>query len=116
MRWKAFSPSPFSKDLFTILLCWENISSHISIIGYGGDVTRRSTLSSESCSIWPESEKPETLGRHIRPHYEKPDNLFLAIVNGAQEGVKVILAIVALLVAVLGLTALFDLFLGKLFS
>jgi len=62
--------------------------------------------------IWPESEVPETLGKDIRPHYEKPDNFFLAIIDGAQEGLKVIFAITALLIAVLGLTALVDMLLG----
>lgn len=62
--------------------------------------------------IWPESEVPETLGKDVRPYYEKPDNFFLAIIDGAQEGVKVIFGIIALLIAVLGLTALVDMFLG----
>lgn len=66
--------------------------------------------------IWPESEQPETLGQNIHPHYEKPDNFFIALINGAQEGVKVILSITALLIAVLGLTALVDMFLGFLIS
>ena len=66
--------------------------------------------------VWPETEQPETLGQDIHPHYEKPDNFFLAIINGAQEGVKVVLAITALLIAVLGLTALLDMFLGMLIS
>lgn len=66
--------------------------------------------------IWPESEQPETLGQNIRPHYEKPDNFFIALINGAQEGVKVILSITALLIAVLGLTALVDMFLGALIT
>jgi CNT family concentrative nucleoside transporter len=64
--------------------------------------------------IWPESEHPETLGRNIQPSYQKPDNLFLAVINGAQEGVKMILSLTALLIAVLGLTALLDMFLGML--
>jgi len=66
--------------------------------------------------IWPESEQPETLGENIQPHYEKPDNFFLAIIHGAGEGVKVVLSISALLIAVLGLTALVDLLLGMLVS
>ena len=41
---------------FTAVFCCENISSHISIMGYGGDVTKRSTLSSESSFICFESE------------------------------------------------------------
>lgn len=66
--------------------------------------------------ICPEAEVPETLGKDVRPHYEKPDNFFLAIIEGSQEGIKVILGITALLIAVLGLTALIDMFLGYLHS
>lgn len=62
--------------------------------------------------IWPETERPETLGKVVRPHYEKPDNFFQTIIDGAQEGVKVIFGITALLIAVLGLTALVDMSLG----
>ena len=66
--------------------------------------------------IWPETGKPETLGVNITPHYEKPDNIFLAVINGAEDGVKVILSITALLVAVLGLAALVDMVLGMISS
>jgi len=66
--------------------------------------------------IWPETEQPETLGKKIEPHYEKPENFFLAIIHGAQDGVQVILGITALLIAVLGLTALLDMFLDLLIS
>lgn len=62
--------------------------------------------------IWPETETPETLGKDIRPHYERPDNFFLSIIEGANDGVKVILGISALLIGVLGLTALVDMVLG----
>ncbi len=64
--------------------------------------------------ILPETEAPETLGKNIQPHYERPDNSFMAIINGAQDGVKVIVGVAALLIAVLGLTALFDLLLGAI--
>ena len=66
--------------------------------------------------IWPETGKPETLGVNIQPHYEKPDNIFLAVIHGAEDGVKVILSITALLVAVLGLAALVDMVLGLISS
>lgn len=66
--------------------------------------------------IYPESGTPETFGKEIRPHYKKPDNFFLSIINGAQEGLKVIFGITALLIAVLGLTALVDMFLGSIHS
>ncbi len=64
--------------------------------------------------IFPEGEKPETLGMQVRPFYEKENSLFEAIINGANSGVKMIVGIVALLIAVLGLVALVDLILSAL--
>jgi CNT family concentrative nucleoside transporter len=64
--------------------------------------------------ILPESEAPVTLGEHVRPYYEKESSLFEAIINGANSGVKMIVGIVALLIAVLGLVELVDLALGAL--
>lgn len=64
--------------------------------------------------ILPESETPQTLGIHVRPFYEKENSLFEAIINGANAGVKMIVGIVALLIAVLGLVALVDLILSGL--
>ncbi len=62
--------------------------------------------------IIPEGEVPKTLGEHVAVHYEKETNVFEAIINGANSGVKLIVGIVALLIAVLGLVALVDLILG----
>lgn len=62
--------------------------------------------------IIPEGEVPKTLGEHVEVHYEKETNVFEAIINGANSGVKLIVGIVALLIAVLGLVALLDLILG----
>jgi CNT family concentrative nucleoside transporter len=62
--------------------------------------------------IFPEKQSPETLGIHVRPFYEKEKSLFEAIINGANSGVKMIVGIVALLIAVLGLVALVDLLLS----
>ncbi|UCD53583.1 MAG: hypothetical protein JSW27_13205, partial [Phycisphaerales bacterium] len=64
--------------------------------------------------LLPESEAPETLGMVVEPHYEKDANLFEAIINGANAGVRMIVGIAALLIAVLGLVALLDLGLGSL--
>ncbi len=61
--------------------------------------------------IVPEVDRPDTLGRHIKPSYDREPNLFMAIINGANAGVKLIVGIVALLIAVLGLVALVDLIL-----
>ncbi len=62
--------------------------------------------------ILPESDVPKTLNQNVKPHYEKENNLFEAIINGAQAGVKMVVGIVALLIAVMGLVALIDLILG----
>jgi CNT family concentrative nucleoside transporter len=62
--------------------------------------------------LLPETGTPVTLGESVRPHYERDNNLFEAVMSGAQSGVKVIVGIVALLIAVLGLVALLDLILG----
>jgi CNT family concentrative nucleoside transporter len=60
----------------------------------------------------PEVEIPATLGKSVRPEVDADANLFEAIINGANAGVKVIAGIVALLVAMLGLVALTDILLG----
>ncbi|OGG93318.1 MAG: nucleoside transporter [Candidatus Lambdaproteobacteria bacterium RIFOXYD12_FULL_49_8] len=60
----------------------------------------------------PETGVPQTKGQDIKPHYEKADNLFGAIIEGSQNGVKLIVGIASLLIAVLGLVALVNLFLG----
>lgn len=60
--------------------------------------------------LLPESEKPKTLGLAVAPYYERENSLFEAVINGANTGVKVVVGIVALLLAVLGLVALIDLF------
>jgi CNT family concentrative nucleoside transporter len=62
--------------------------------------------------VLPERDHPATLGVSIKPHYEKEPSLFDAVINGANNGVKVIVGIVALLIAVLGLVALADLGIG----
>lgn len=64
--------------------------------------------------VMPEIGRPKTLGLHIKPAYERPDNLVMAIINGANDGLKLLAGIVALLLAFLGLLALADLILGWL--
>ncbi len=58
--------------------------------------------------IFPETESPETLGISVKPVYEKESNLFAAIINGANAGMKLVIGIVALLLAFLGIVALAD--------
>jgi CNT family concentrative nucleoside transporter len=62
--------------------------------------------------IIPEVGKPKTLGLDVQPHYEREDNLMVAVINGANDGMKLLGGIVALLLAVLGLLALLDMILG----
>ncbi len=62
--------------------------------------------------LMPETGKPETLGVDIKPHYEKEENLILAIINGAKNGLQLLGGIITLLLAFLGLLALLDLILG----
>jgi len=62
--------------------------------------------------IIPETETPKTLGKHITLHYERERSIFEAVINGANVAVKLIVGIVALLIAFLGLVALVDLVLG----
>jgi len=64
--------------------------------------------------IIPEDSVPKTLGVNIDPYYDREESLFEAIINGADSGVKLIIGIVALLIAVLGLVALLDLIVGGL--
>ncbi|MGQ9800331.1 MAG: NupC/NupG family nucleoside CNT transporter [Candidatus Saccharicenans sp.] len=64
--------------------------------------------------MFPETGQPLTLGLDVKPYYEKEDNLILAIINGANSGLKLLGGIVALLLAFLGLLALLDLVLGWL--
>jgi CNT family concentrative nucleoside transporter len=58
--------------------------------------------------IMPETGRPETLGLDIQPHYEKESSFIEAIIKGANEGVKMVIGIMALLLAFLGLAALVD--------
>jgi CNT family concentrative nucleoside transporter len=62
--------------------------------------------------LMPETEKPETLGMDIKPYYEKEDNLIMAVINGAGNGLRLLGGIISLLLAFLGILALLDLVLG----
>lgn len=62
--------------------------------------------------IMPETETPKTLGVKVKPHYEREDNIILAIINGAKSGLQLLLSIVSLLIAFLGILALLDMIFG----
>ena len=62
--------------------------------------------------ILPETDRPETLGGRITPHYEREPGALAAIVSGAMAGVKLVVGIVALLIAFMGLLGVVNLALG----
>lgn len=62
--------------------------------------------------IFPESDKPVTMGTLVKPFYEKENSFFEAIIGGANSGVKMVVGIVALLIAVLGLVDLIEIILS----
>ena len=64
--------------------------------------------------IVPETGIPVTLGKKVEPVKSNETSLFEAIINGAQAGLKLITGITTLLIAFLGLVALFDLGLSSI--
>ncbi len=60
----------------------------------------------------PETETPKTLGLSVKPHYQREDNIIMAVINGAHSGLRLLGGIVSLLIAFLGIMALIDLVLG----
>ncbi|OGD15066.1 MAG: nucleoside transporter [Candidatus Aminicenantes bacterium RBG_16_63_14] len=82
-----------------------------------GHLVSASFISAPACVvmaklIMPETEKPLTLGVDVKPHYERDENLMMAIIKGAQDGLKLLGGIITLLIAFLGLLALLNLGLG----
>ena len=64
--------------------------------------------------LYPEGEKPLTLGEVVKGHYERSSNWIEAIIRGAQDAVRLCVGIVALLLAFLGLLALANWFISSL--
>jgi len=62
----------------------------------------------------PETHKPATLGLHVELHYQRESGAIEAIMNGATAGVKLVVGIVAMLIAFLGLVGVVNLILGAL--
>jgi len=92
-----------------------SLKEHFPMIG--GHLISASFISAPAALIMsklvmPERDVPATLGKDVKPHYEKESNVFSAIINGANSGVKLIVGIVALLIAIISLVELIDLFLG----
>ena len=60
--------------------------------------------------LYPEDGHPKTLGKMVEAHYEKSSSWVEAIIKGSGEGVKMVVGIVALLLAFLGLLAMVNWF------
>ena len=60
----------------------------------------------------PETETPETLGIRVDPHFERENSLVEAILAGGENGFKMIVGITTMLIAVVGLLAIANVFLG----
>ena len=58
--------------------------------------------------IIPETGNPKTRGRAVAIEYQKAANPIEAIINGSMTGVRMVVGIGALLIAFIGLTAVFD--------
>lgn len=127
---RPYLPQMTSSELATILtagmatIASSVLSVYVMILRAGlptiaGHLVSASILSAPAGLLtaklmFPETDKPVTLGLEVKPYYEKEDNLIMAIINGAQSGLKLLGGIVALLLAFLGLLALLDLVLGWL--
>jgi len=59
--------------------------------------------------LLPERERPATLGEEVRVAYERESSAVEAVIAGAMAGVRLVVGIVALLIAFLGLVAVADL-------
>jgi CNT family concentrative nucleoside transporter len=79
--------------------------------GIAGHLVSASILSAPAAIVmskmlYPEDERPVTLGKVVPPHYERSTTWIEPIIKGSQEGVKMIVGIVALLLAFLSLLAM----------
>ncbi len=115
-------------ELCTVLTaCMATVSSNVLAIyvftlqgqfpAIAGHLVSASILSAPAALLvskilLPESEVPKTLGIHVAPYYVKEGTLFETIINGAEAGVKLIVGIAALLIAILGLVELLNLIVG----
>jgi CNT family concentrative nucleoside transporter len=63
--------------------------------------------------LLPETGAPVTLGRVVPPAYERPENAVDAVLAGANEGMRMVIGIVAALIAFLGVIALLNMLCGQ---
>ena len=60
----------------------------------------------------PETEKPETLGFSVDPHFERENSLVEAVLSGSETGFKMVVGITSMLIAAVGLLAIVNVFLS----
>jgi len=60
----------------------------------------------------PETEKPETLGVHVEPHFDRENSLVEAVLASGDTGFRMIVGITTMLIAVVGLLAITNMFLA----
>lgn len=58
--------------------------------------------------LFPELDKPQTLGQHVEAHFHKASSWIEAIIKASMEGLKLIGGIVALLLAFLGFLSMLN--------
>lgn len=88
--------------------------------GIAGHLVSASILSAPAAIVmskllYPEDEKPSTLGKVVKGHHERSASWIEAIIKGSNEGVKLIAGIVALLLSFLGLLAMANWIIGAVF-
>ncbi|MBN1436059.1 MAG: hypothetical protein JW936_03200 [Sedimentisphaerales bacterium] len=64
--------------------------------------------------IIPETGRPLTLGKHIELHYEREPSAVASIISGAMAGVKLVVGVAALLIALLGMLGVVNLLIAQL--
>lgn len=127
----AFTIRPYIEDMTMSELCttltagMATIASTVMAIYVGflynrfptiaGHLVSASILSAPAAIVmskllYPENEKPLTLGRVVEGHYEKSSSWVESIIKGSNEGVKLCVGIVALLLAFLGLLSMLNWF------
>ncbi|MFQ5911129.1 MAG: nucleoside transporter C-terminal domain-containing protein [Thermoplasmata archaeon] len=96
----------------TVLAIYVSFLSH-TFPSIAGHLVSASILSAPAAIImskllYPEEEEPKTLGQVVAVYYEGPSTWMESIIKGSMEGVKLLVGIVALLLAFLGLLTMVD--------
>ena len=60
--------------------------------------------------VMPETDVPETLGKTVEPDVEEKDSVFAVIIDGSENGLKMIFGIGAILISAVGIVAVLNMF------